>query len=412
MMFKSLTTGLVAVLASANLAAAHIELSFPAPFRSKFNPNAGSNIDYSYTAPLSASGSDFPCKGYHSDFGTPAGKSTATFAPGGTYNFTTAGTATHGGGSCQVSLSYDGGKTFTVIESIIGGCPLQASYDFTIPADSRPGEAIFSWTWFNQIGNREMYMNCAPVTIGGGGSSGGAKRAAAFTTRPQIFVANVGNGCGTEEGAPVQIPNPGPDVVNGGGTPKPPTGNCPPASGGGGGGGSAPEPPAPTNTPPSAAAPSPTAGIPGGVFITIDTSSSSAAAPTPAPSAPADVPPPPPAAPVPTTLQTATKPAPPAPTGTGGSVPAPAPAPAPPRGAYTIGTTCTDEGAWNCINGTAFQRCASGGWSAVIQMAAGTSCKAGVAATLDMGAATRKRTTRRSLRGGFTRARVNQGMQQ
>jgi len=152
--FTSITTGLLAtLLVGGQLAAAHMEMSFPPPFRSKNNPHA-TNIDYSMTTPLQPSGADFPCKGFLSDLGTPAGASTATFAPGGTYNFTITGGAAHGGGSCQASLSYDGGKTFTVIESIIGGCPLSSNYDFTVPSDAQAGEAIFAWTWFNQIGNR------------------------------------------------------------------------------------------------------------------------------------------------------------------------------------------------------------------------------------------------------------------
>jgi hypothetical protein len=45
---------------------------------------------------------------------------------------------------------------------------------------------------------------------------------------------------------------------------------------------------------------------------------------------------------------------------------------------------CSTEGAWNCISGTSFQRCASGRWSATINMAAGTSCQPGVSDTLNM----------------------------
>ncbi|KAH8678145.1 hypothetical protein BX600DRAFT_145662 [Xylariales sp. PMI_506] len=44
--------------------------------------------------------------------------------------------------------------------------------------------------------------------------------------------------------------------------------------------------------------------------------------------------------------------------------------------------SCADEGAWNCIGGTSFQRCASGLWSAVLDMAAGTECTPGISTTL------------------------------
>ncbi|KAK3315403.1 hypothetical protein B0H66DRAFT_628488 [Apodospora peruviana] len=424
MLSNTFTTGLLAtLLAGGQLAAAHMQMDFPAPFRSKVNPFVGQNIDYSMTAPLSSDGSNYPCKGYHSDLGTDAGKPTATFAPGGTYNATISGGANHNGGSCQFSLSYDKGATFTVIESIIGGCPLQANYDFTIPSDAQTGEALFAWTWHNQVGNREMYMNCAAVTIAGSKKRAeiNEKRAAAYSSRPQIFIANVGNGCGTEEGAPVQYPNPGPDVVGSGGATKPPTGSCA-AAGGGGGAGSgsgsgsgeattsaaAAPAPAPAPTTSTAAAPSDTT-LPGGVFITLPsdgagggatpttaepaaTTSATVATSAPAVSAPAaSVVAPAPQ--VPTTLQTATKAssaAAPAGTGTGSGSGSGSSA-----GTYASGTACTTEGAWNCISGTSFQRCASGVWSVPIAMAAGTQCTPGESATFDMKAVAGRRVVRR-----------------
>lgn len=422
------TTGLMATLAGS--AAAHMMIDFPAPFRSKLNPFSDpAKIDYSMTAPLKPDGSDYPCKGYHVDFGTDTGKPTASFAPGQTYNVSIVGGANHGGGSCQISLSYDRGQTFTVIESIIGGCPQNQHYPFTIPADAQTGEAIFSWSWHNQIGNREMYQNCAAVTIGGGASKRSVQkkrnnkpviqeRAAAYSARPQIFVANIGNGCSVAEGAPVQYPNPGPDVAGTGAGAVPPVGNCGSSSGGGGGSGDGAPAPAPTTAPAAPPAPAPTSvqappapaptsvqapTIPGGVFHTISTDKS-APTPTEAPAG-GDVPTataapvapvptseaaPAPPAPVPTTLQTATKPssAPAAPiatgtpdsgsgSGSGGS------------GAFPVGSSCAPEGQWNCIGGTSFQRCASGSWSAVIQMAPGTKCTAGEDATLRMGAGRR-----------------------
>lgn len=63
------------------------------------------------------------------------------------------GGATHGGGSCQLSLSFDGGNEFKVIKSIIGGCPETKKYSFTIPSElekSLKGKrttGLFAWTW-------------------------------------------------------------------------------------------------------------------------------------------------------------------------------------------------------------------------------------------------------------------------
>ena len=92
-----------------------------------------------------------------------------------------------------MSLSYDGGRTFRVIKSMIGGCPITRSY--------------IAWTWFNLIGDREMYMNCAAVSI-----QGGRTDHSEFNRLPTIFMANVGNQCSTAEQRHTVFANPGPDV--------------------------------------------------------------------------------------------------------------------------------------------------------------------------------------------------------
>jgi len=147
----------------------HMEMSWPYPLRSKFNPETPEAlIDYSMTSPLEASGSNYPCKGYQNDADKPV---SITYTAGSTYNMSLHGTAVHGGGSCQLSLSYDNGESFKVIKSMIGGCPLTDTYDFTIPASAPSGDALFAWTWQNKLGNREFYMNCAAVNIVSGSIS-------------------------------------------------------------------------------------------------------------------------------------------------------------------------------------------------------------------------------------------------
>lgn len=243
----------------ATTASAHMQMMKPYPIRSPLNQNSNEKKDYSYNNPLSPSGSDFPCKGYNND----PWQSQATYSPGQIYDLELDGSATHGGGSCQISLTYDRGKTFKVIESMLGECPIAKNYTFQIPPDAPTGDALLAWTWFNKIGNREMYMNCAMVTIGGSGSSGnktqssstkgnnrhsknliekvmdgemihlnhapmenivkkrdmtetmGQSKATAFDSLPPIFIANIQKegGCVTIEGEEVNFPRPGPNVV-------------------------------------------------------------------------------------------------------------------------------------------------------------------------------------------------------
>ncbi|KAL1957761.1 hypothetical protein VTO42DRAFT_5605 [Malbranchea cinnamomea] len=200
-------------------ALAHMEMRDPYPFRSKFNPdNSPDEIDYSMTNPLATDGSNFPCKGYHDDGIEGV---TATYDAGGSYSITLAGSARHSGGSCQISLSYDNGATFKVIKSIMGGCPLVDTYNFRIPPNAPSGKALLAWTWYNLVGNRELYMNCAPVQING---SGGGD----ISSLPDMWIANVGNGCKTVEGRETVFANPGEDVEYGGSvTPSsPPFPNC------------------------------------------------------------------------------------------------------------------------------------------------------------------------------------------
>ncbi|OOQ88580.1 hypothetical protein PEBR_12744 [Penicillium brasilianum] len=259
----AILTGLLATGASA-----HMQMSKPYPIRSPLNKDSNEQKDYSYNNPLNPSGADYPCKGYAND----AFQSQASYSPGQTYELELDGSATHSGGSCQLALTYDRGKTFKVIESMLGECPISQKYEFAIPSDAPAGEALLAWTWFNKVGNREMYMNCAMVTIGGSASSGnktqstttngknshgknfhGAKmmgkhmaseemkhlnhppmehtmerrdtadttvmtdksKTAAFDSLPELFVANVAQtgGCVTIEGEEVDFPLPGPNVV-------------------------------------------------------------------------------------------------------------------------------------------------------------------------------------------------------
>lgn len=402
----------------ASFASAHIKMASPVPY----------GADSLNNSPLEADGSDFPCKQRPGVY--EAGSAKNVFAQGSEQELKFIGSAVHGGGSCQVSVTEDlqpnANSVWKVIRSIEGGCPAQGqegnmpenanaeipyAYNFTIPEKLAAGKYTLAWTWFNKIGNREQYMNCAPLEV-----TGQAKDKSYIKSLPDMFVANIGNDCGTVSSKDVVFPDPGEFLVKMNGATDAfaaPTGSgCAAAKGGNSGGGGAGagaggSNPAPTSskteTEPTAPAEKPS--IPGGVFITA--SGNSPAAPTQPPSAPE--PQPSPKAPVaeePVVKEPVVKepvaenpvvkepvdqsPAP--------ETPAPAPGAGSGSGGFAAGTACSSEGSWNCVNGSSFQRCASGAWSPVMALSAGVTCSGGEAATLSMDAKQGKRSMRHASR--------------
>jgi hypothetical protein len=105
---------------------AHMEMSQPLPMRSRFDPmNTAAETDYNLKSPLNADGSNFPCHGYQND--RPI-RTTATYTTGQSYEMQIAGTTTHGGGSCQLSLSYDNGASFKVSKALRAIRTLQLTF--------------------------------------------------------------------------------------------------------------------------------------------------------------------------------------------------------------------------------------------------------------------------------------------
>ncbi|KAI7539842.1 hypothetical protein KC331_g9504 [Hortaea werneckii] len=224
---------LVATLGLSCTANAHLFIQSPTPIQGSAPKD-----------PLDASGSNFPCHGVSlpSSGGQKmaAGSSQVlAFELGDGAN-----TAVHGGGSCQISVTYEtepaaikDPSNWHVIYSIEGGCPsnthqnLDSSYqgpqgtysgalacsdpktngvdcvnsfNFTIPAGMKSGAATLGWTWFNSVGNREMYMNCASIDIEGGDGS-------EMSDLPSMFVANLANvnSCPTTQSMDLSFPKPG-----------------------------------------------------------------------------------------------------------------------------------------------------------------------------------------------------------
>lgn len=205
-------------------------------------PFDASNPDNS---PLDASGSNFPCRQRPGLFDEAGLNNVMPIGASQTLSFK--GGATHGGGSCQVSLTEDLKPTkdskWMVIHSIEGGCPDKTpgnlgedakgtgatKFQYSIPQGISAGKYVLAWTWFNKVGNREMYMDCAPITVTGGGKKRDVDDATSYnateeydldeilkrdTSFPDMFVANIpqAKGCGTSEGRDAIFPNPGASV--------------------------------------------------------------------------------------------------------------------------------------------------------------------------------------------------------
>jgi hypothetical protein len=202
--------GIVA-LALLGVANAHMKMSSPVPFNV-------ANLDNS---PLKADGSDFPCKtspNNPSSYSISAMNKIPVNEP---VLLSFEGSAVHGGGTCELSISMDKEPTansvFKVIQVFQGACPTATGggLTFNIPKEFPNAErATLAWTWFNQIGNREMYMNCAPIEITGGSDN----NTSYYESLPSMFVANVPtSSCTTEESTDPTMPNPGNFVIQGDG---------------------------------------------------------------------------------------------------------------------------------------------------------------------------------------------------
>ena len=393
------------VLALAASASAHMIMAEPLPFgRATLN-----------TFPLAPA--DFPCKQRSGAYTNDLGMN--TWDAGETKSVKFNGTAAHGGGSCQFSITTDTEPTkesqWKVIHSVEGNClttlkgnfeeqqgkdpmMVRAANDIpvTMPSNIPDGQYTFAWTWLNRVGNREFYMNCAPIQVGSGSNTASTASASqALSVLPDMFVANLPDTeCTTTEGQDFVYPDPGQSVAKGsvgtnfGSTLGGPACAVQNAMGAGAGNIGSPSPGTPsTPSKPSSVpsqpqvsekpAPSPAAPVKGepqpskiptnpggGIFApgaspAPAASSAPAAVPTPQPSPPAAAKPSPPAA----------NPAPVTPPQTGSDNNT-----TPSNGECT---PCTNDGAVVCIGTKQFGLCNRG--CAVAQdLAAGMSCVAGV----------------------------------
>ncbi|KAB5549544.1 hypothetical protein GE09DRAFT_1034348 [Coniochaeta sp. 2T2.1] len=227
--FSLLIQSILLLLAGLPLAQPHGVMNKPRPYNYATQPLLQVN-------PLS--GLDFPCQGkFKAEEVTPVTAGENIFV-----NFTIG--TDHHGGSCQFSVTYDDPASadkskWKAIYSIIGGCPASSSkaYNVNLPfpyndgygrvaikncADASDnqidcirqfyipfskempkGNGTFAWTWFNNMGKPEMYMNCAPIFI-----TNGAEDNTFYNQLPQMFVANIQGACQTNQGI-LYFPEPG-----------------------------------------------------------------------------------------------------------------------------------------------------------------------------------------------------------
>ncbi|KAF9896673.1 hypothetical protein BX616_006973, partial [Lobosporangium transversale] len=79
--------------------------------------------------------------------------------------------ARHGGGTCEFSLSYNGGRTFHLIGRYTKSCP-DAYYEWpvkipsNVPSCNKKNQCLFVWSWTANI-LPQYYQNCADVIIKG-----------------------------------------------------------------------------------------------------------------------------------------------------------------------------------------------------------------------------------------------------
>jgi hypothetical protein len=343
-MFFSVQT-LAALAAFAPMVSAHIRMIGPA---SVYAHIAGKEQD-----PLNGDGSNYPC--FYTDGGSGA---KVEWSAGTTQQIELQGSAVHGGGSCQISIAYPNGNLnanteFKVLKSFEGACPPGSTtgnlpenielrlpgLSFNLPKGLPSGDAVIAWSWFNKIGNREMYMRCAPVKV-----TGGANDKTLFSQLPDMFKANINNGCTVPEGGDLIFPNPGANKV-GSGSIQPQGAGCQKAG---------------ANPLPNLPVPVPTTTKP--ILVGVPTT-------TPVPSAPA-----PPA--VTTTLVVVPQ----KPTSTTVPVAAPTVTPVPPKNAPKpsppVGGACVD-GQIVCTSATTWAMCNFGTPIPMGNTAAGLECQDG-----------------------------------
>ncbi|KAF2215063.1 hypothetical protein CERZMDRAFT_36238, partial [Cercospora zeae-maydis SCOH1-5] len=204
-MFTNTLPCTLAVLALLGQVSAHMKMAQPVPYNLKTTLT---------TSPLNTDKSDFPCQ-------VPAGGAYTVeqwnmMPAGADQVLSFSGSASHGGGTCQLAISLDTEPTkdsvFKLIQVFEGGCPTSGAgndgshpFTFKVPEGFPDGNATLAWTWYNKIGNREIYQNCAPITV-----TGGSDNHDVYDSLPEHYIINLPpSECSSVETSDQIIPFPG-----------------------------------------------------------------------------------------------------------------------------------------------------------------------------------------------------------
>ena len=181
-----------AAFAFASLGNTHLIMKTPVPF-GVGTLNNSPLVDIAPGAPSS----DYPCKQRPGVYDITSMNHMKVGVPN---ELSFEGSASHGGGTCQLAVTLDteptANSTFKLIQVFEGGCPVDSNgnglthpFSFSIPKDFPNGVSTLAWVWYNRIGNRELYMNCAPITVTGGSDNTGY-----YDTLPNMYVINLPTG--------------------------------------------------------------------------------------------------------------------------------------------------------------------------------------------------------------------------
>ncbi|KAI7217734.1 hypothetical protein KC333_g4050 [Hortaea werneckii] len=195
--------------AFSTMASGHLIMQNPVPF----------GVDSLNNSPLvdakpGTAQSDFPCKQRPGVYDITAMNNVQVGKPN---LISWEGSASHGGGTCQLAITTDleptANTTFKLIQTYEGNCPVVSSngntgtddYTWSLPEGTPNGRLTFAWLWYNRIGNRELYMNCAPLDV-----TGGSDDTEFYDSLPNAYIVNMPTSeCQVPETTNAEIPYPG-----------------------------------------------------------------------------------------------------------------------------------------------------------------------------------------------------------